>query len=313
MLNIRSLQIVASVARLGGFSKAAREVHAVQSTVSKAVQSVEEYFDIQIFERLQHGVRLTVEGEILCAHANTILATFTAMQRDAQQMQALQSGELRLGFPPVASGVLFAESLAQYSKRYPGISIQTQEQGCASLEPLVLAGSLELALSLLPVSEDFSWLPIRDEPLLALLPPSFPLEGRSSLKLNDLAHSPFIWFEERFLLNERITTLCRQRHFTLKECMRTGQVDFLITLVSSDVGVGLLPRIAVEQRDLPPNIRLALLDEHDLRWQAAMIWRKGRPLSNAAQAWLQLMHETYALPKTLPPQNLPLCLDAHKE
>ena len=48
MLNIRTLQILVEVARQGGFSRAAQTVHAVQPTVSKAVQAVEDLSLIHI-------------------------------------------------------------------------------------------------------------------------------------------------------------------------------------------------------------------------------------------------------------------------
>ena len=47
MLNIRTLQILVEVARQGGFSRAAQTVHAVQPTVSKAVQAVEDRLGVR--------------------------------------------------------------------------------------------------------------------------------------------------------------------------------------------------------------------------------------------------------------------------
>ncbi|WP_301001007.1 LysR family transcriptional regulator [uncultured Bilophila sp.] len=48
MLNIRTLQILVEVARQGGFSRAAQTVHAVQPTVSKAVQAVEDRLGVRL-------------------------------------------------------------------------------------------------------------------------------------------------------------------------------------------------------------------------------------------------------------------------
>ena len=46
--------------------------------------------------------------------------------------------------------------------------------------------------------------------------------------------------------------------------------------------------LELERRELP-NIRIALLDEEELRWRAAFVWRRGAILSSAAQAWLRLL------------------------
>ncbi|MFR1532828.1 MAG: LysR substrate-binding domain-containing protein [Bilophila wadsworthia] len=194
----------------------------------------------------------------------------------------------RIGFPPVASGILFADLLSKYRQLYPGINISLQEQGCASLEPMVLSGDLDLAVTLLPVPPNFSWLQIRDEPLRVIMPPDHPLADRKRLKMDELADNAFIGFEQGFLLNDRIKAVCRQRGLKLNECLRSGQLDFIMTLVATGIGVALLPRLELERRELP-NIHIALLDEEELRWRAAFVWRRGAVLSSAAQAWLKLL------------------------
>ena len=274
MLNIRTLQILVEVARQGGFSRAAQTVHAVQPTVSKAVQAVEDRLGVRIFERANNGVRLTVEGEIVYRRALNILQEFEALEADVAALHKLEKGVLRIGFPPVASGILFADLLSKYRQLYPGINISLQEQGCASLEPMVLSGDLDLAVTLLPVPPNFSWLQIRDEPLM--------------VKMDELADNAFIGFEQGFLLNDRIKAVCRQRGLKLNECLRSGQLDFIMTLVATGIGVALLPRLELERRELP-NIHIALLDEEELRWRAAFVWRRGAVLSSAAQAWLKLL------------------------
>ena len=238
MLNIRTLQILVEVARQGGFSRAAQTVHAVQPTVSKAVQAVEDRLGVRIFERANNGVRLTVEGEIVYRRALNILQEFEALEADVAALHKLEKGVLRIGFPPVASGILFADLLSKYRQLYPGINISLQEQGCASLEPMVLSGDLDLAVTLLPVPPNFSWLQIRDEPLMVIMPPDHPLADRKRLKMDELADNAFIGFEQGFLLNDRIKAVCRQRGLKLNECLRSGQLDFIMTLVATGISNG---------------------------------------------------------------------------
>ena len=75
----------------------------------------------------------------------------------------------------MCSGAVSYTHLSKYRQLYPGINISLQEQGCASLEPMVLSGDLDLAVTLLPVPPNFSWLQIRDEPLMVIMPPDLSL------------------------------------------------------------------------------------------------------------------------------------------
>ena len=156
MLNIRTLQILVEVARQGGFSRAAQTVHAVQPTVSKAVQAVEDRLGVRIFERANNGVRLTVEGEIVYRRALNILQESRRSKPTSPPCTSSKKGVLRIGFPPVASGILFADLLSKYRQLYPGINISLQEQGCASLEPWCFRGISILPSPFSPSRPNFS-------------------------------------------------------------------------------------------------------------------------------------------------------------
>lgn len=287
-MNLRVLKMFVEVAQQGGFSRAARTSNAAQPTVSKAVKLIEDEFDVRVFDRLADGVRLTDAGKVVYKRALRMLAEFEALKAEIGALHGLEMGTLALGLPPVGSGILFSEHMTRFHVRYPNITIQLQEAGCATLEKAVQSGKLELSLALLPVSQVFDWIDICDEPLVLLMPKDFPLKGRTQLSLNEIADSPFIWFERGFMLNERIEKICQSRGITLRESMRTGQVEFIITLVAAGIGVAVLPRLELEGRNLS-KVQTALLNEESLRWRAAIIWRREGVLSPPAQAWLKML------------------------
>ena len=289
-MELRNLRALVEVVRQGGFSRAARTLFSTQSTVSKAVRQLEEELGEALLERLGTGVRLTGAGEIVYARAVAMLAESEHLVAELADLRGLISGRLRLGLPIFGSARLFAPLFAEYRSRHPGVEIELMEQGSARLEAALLAGEVELAVSLLPVPDAFDWQLVRDDPLMAVLWADHPLRGRASVRLAELAASPLILFEQGFVLNARIEAACRARGFAPTAAARSGQVDFIIALVAAGLGVALLPRILTEGRPLAP-LRTALVDETDLRWRAALVWRKGARLSPAARAWLALSRE----------------------
>jgi len=293
-MDLRSLRAFVEVVRQGGFSAAAKVVFATQPTVSKAVKQLEDELGAPLLGRQGHRPQLTAMGDIVYRRAVAMLAERDHMQAELAALKGLEFGTLRLGLPPLGSSILFAPLFAEFRSRHPGISIELSEYGSSRLEQAVLSGEIELAVSLLPVDEAFAWQAVRDEPLVALLPPGHRLGGRDRVKLTDLADSRFILFESGFALNRMIDAACRRRGFSPREAARSGQADFIIALVAAGLGVALLPRLNTEQRVHPP-IHAALLDEEDLRWRAALVWRREATLSPAAQAWRALTRETVGL------------------
>ncbi|MDR3440224.1 LysR substrate-binding domain-containing protein [Telmatospirillum sp.] len=289
-MDLRSLRAFVEVVRQGGFSAAARVVNATQPTISKAVRQLEDEVGAPLLGRPGHRVALTTTGEVVYRRAVAMLAEREHMLAELAALKGLEEGKLRLGLPPLGSSILFAPLVAEFRSRHPGIEIELLEHGSARLEAAVLAGEIELAVSLLPVSDVFDWQAVCDEPLVALLPPGHRLGGRPTVRLTDLADSPIILFDSGFALNGMIEAACRRRGFIPREAARSGQADFIIALVAAGLGVALLPRLNAEQRVHSP-IQAALLDEQDLRWRAALVWRRGAILSPPARAWLALAEE----------------------
>lgn len=289
-MELRDLEILAEVVRRNGFSAAAKTLKTTQSTVSKAIAQLEHDCGAPLLDRLSSGVRLTGAGELVFKRAATMLAERDALKAELAKLQGLETGRLRLGLPTLGSSVLFAPLVAAYRKRYPGIEIDLIEHGSRRLEEALRAGSIELGSTLWPVSNEFEWQLVRDEPLMLLLPNGHPLSGRDTVKLKDLPPSPFILFDRGFALNGIITDAFRKQGLTMTEVARSGNADFIIALVAAGLGIAMLPRLEIASRG-KLSVRTALVDEPDLRWRLGLIWRKEAHLSPAANHWLSLARD----------------------
>ncbi|MBE9607566.1 LysR family transcriptional regulator [Acetobacteraceae bacterium H6797] len=294
-MDLRALRAFATVAHEGGFSAASRVMGATQPTLSKAVKQLEEELGGPLLLRLGNGVALTDLGEVVLRHARQMLAQREALLAEIAARRGMLQGRLRLGLPTFGSAILFAPLVAAFRARYPGIDFELREQGSVSLQQAVLAGELDLAVALQPLPDTLHWHPVRDEPLVALLPQGHPLAGRETLRLVELRESPFILFERGFALNDLVEHACRRRGFSPREAARSGQPDFIVALVAAGLGIALLPRLMVEGRSTAP-VETALVAEPDLRWQAGLVWRRDAPLSPAAKAWVEMVRAEMPIP-----------------
>lgn len=286
-MEIRTLRVFVEVVRQGGFSRAAEKVFATQSTVSKAVKQLEEELGFTLLDRRGHHSRLTEAGEIVYRRAMTILSQGDDMRLELEDLRGLRGGVLRLGFPLIGSNTLFAHWFAVYRNLYPDVDVRLVEHGSKRLEELVLAGELDMAASLLPVSGEFEWQELRRVPIDALLAADHPLAKLDRIRFEALADIPFILYGPGFALNPIIMDACRESGFEPKVAAQSSQIDFIIELVGAKLGVALLPRLISEQRPHPLTKRIAV-DHPSIYWHMALVWRRGAFLSHAAQAWLAL-------------------------
>ncbi|MBP2301875.1 LysR family transcriptional regulator [Azospirillum picis] len=289
-MELRTLRAFVEVVRQGGFSQAAKVVFATQSTVSKAVKQLEEELGVPLLDRIGHRSTVTAAGDIVYRQGLRMLAQRDELLAELDDLRGLRRGTLRLGLPPIGSSTLMAPLFVTYRQRHPGIDIRLVEHGSDRLEEILLAGDIDIAGSLLPVSAEFDWQEMCREPLVALLPAGHPLAGRPAVTLPDLKELPFLLFERGFALNRIILGACRGRGFEPVVAVRSSQIDFLVELAAARLGVAFLPRMIALQRQHPAVVRVPLA-EPDTDWIMAMVWRRGAYLSTAARAWLDLVQE----------------------
>lgn len=289
-MELRPLRALVEVVRQGGFSQAARAVHATQPTVSKAIRQLEDELGMVLLDRQAQPPQLTQAGEIVYRRAVSMLAERDDLRAELADLRGLKRGTLRLGLPPLGSASLFAPMFARFRGRYPAIEISLVERGSRRLEEMVMAGELELAASLTPISADCQWQPVAREPLLVLLPPDHEYARAKRVSLAELRASPFILFEHGFALNQILDRACLRAGFTPSIVARSGQIDFIIALVAAGLGVAFLPRMEVRARRRA-GVRCIPLEDEGTDWEIGLIWRRGSHLSPAAQAWLQLTRQ----------------------
>ncbi|AYC31824.1 LysR family transcriptional regulator [Pseudomonas cavernae] len=293
-MEFKQLRSFVAVVRQGGFTQAAKVLYASQSAVSKQVAQLEQRLGVQLLERQGPQIRLTDAGAVVLRRAEEMLRLQQELHSELDDLSQMARGELRLGLPLLGSDALFASLFAEYRRRYPNIAVHLQEGGSKSIEQLVLSGELELGGSLTQGDPAFDLQPFCNEPLEVLLPSAHPLAGLADIALAQLADTPFLLYQQSFILNDRLLQACRQAGFTPREAGRSGQADFLAALVAAGQGTVLLPRV-VARGLLRPGVACLRLREPDLRWDIAFIWRSGAYLSRAAQAWLELIKESSLL------------------
>lgn len=82
ILDSRKLLAFETLARLGSFTQAAKELSLTQSAVSHAIKSLEHDLGCRLFDRLGRAVTITPAGSQLLQRASVILAEMQHARSD---------------------------------------------------------------------------------------------------------------------------------------------------------------------------------------------------------------------------------------
>lgn len=293
-MDLRALRYFVAVVEQQGFSRAADSLHVTQPTVSKMIRQLEESLGLTLLERSGKRFTVTDAGQIVLQRGRAMLAMQQEMGVELADLQQLERGELRIGVTQHAHAVL-APALAAYHKRYPNIELKLFEGGSHSIADDLRNGSLEMGTALdypgnAALESEFDAHPLVVSPLCLLAPRKGPWAGRKTVALRELADCAFIFYGEGFALNDIVADACLRAGFRPRISSRSGQWEFVASLVRLGVGITLLPKVFCDT--LPASqFSVVLLKEPALDWRLMMAWRRSGHLSFAARAWLELLRQ----------------------
>lgn len=284
---IKTLHCFLTLVETASFTRAAEKCFITQPTLSKMIQRLEENIGQQLLHRNNQKVALTQAGILVANSAREILGQWHRLQEDIGNLSGLTSGHLRLGVCPMMSSLII-NLLTSFRLRYPGIELHMYEYGGFGCEQALMNNSLDIAFTALPTSHEseLASQPLTRYPLLACLPEGHPLADRSSLTWEDFNDLPFILYNEDFSLAKLITRLSRKAGIQLNIAFRSGQWDFLATMVEANMGVAILPEPICQRLTQSKLLFKPMTPE--LTWDLALIWRQNMPLTPAANALLEL-------------------------
>lgn len=310
-MNLRDLKYLVALADHKHFGKAASASFVSQPTLSTQIRKLEEELGVSLVERAPRKVMLTPAGRDAAERARRIVAEVEQMKEAARRSQDPEAGTVRLGIFPTLGPYLLPHVVPRIRKRFPQLELLLVEEKSELLLNQLREGRLDAALLALPVTDDQIHAEfLFEEPFLLAVPDSHPLAQRSELSLDELSQYQLLLLEDGHCLREQALEVCRLAGANEKSEFRATSLETLRQMVAAEVGITLLPTLAVK----PPVARssnihlLGFTDSHPSR-RIALLWRKSSAMHDFL---LQLAAELRDLPPDLltPTPSAPCPVDS---
>lgn len=282
------LRVFESVARLGSLTKAAAELHTVQSNVTARIRLLEEELGVEVFRRHSRGVALTAAGEKLLPFAVQIQQILNEAGRSVLDGDAPR-GPLRIGSLETVTALRLPQVLARYLRRYPEVSLTVVTGTTCSLLEEVCAWRLDAAFVAGPVkhpdvSETLAWM---EELVLVTHPGVASLDEalRSDRELTTIV------FRKGCSYREHLERLIEERGLRATRELEFGTVDGIIGCAAAGLGVSLMPRRVAEHARKSVEIGIHALPRDRALAPTVVVQRRDAPGSAALRKLVECVRE----------------------
>ncbi len=274
-MEISELKIFLAVAKKGSISKAAEEIHCVQSNVTARIKQLEERLGVTLFYRKSRGVTLTASGHQLLEYAERIVHLVTEAE-DSITGHSEPRGRLSIGTMETTAAVRLPPLLASYHRSYPQVELHlvtgTSEESLKRLLNYQVDGVLvsgHVAHSALVAEKAYN------EELVLVAPPTFNyIEQINNLKI--------LVFRSGCTYRAQLERWLKETGRRPYQVIEFGSVEGILGCIAAGMGISFLPRSVVERQHFPSNYSLHPLPEdfgNMITWFVRRHEKSGKALS----------------------------------
>jgi len=283
-MEFHQLRYVCAIADTGSFSRAAERCQIAQPSLSQQVLKLEKDLGAKLFDRLGRSVRPTEAGRAFLPYARSILSQRETARSSVADKCADVRGCVAVGAIPTIAPYLMPRYTATFTKKYPEAKLRIVEETTPILVESLRDLSIDLAILALPLRhKDLELVPLRTEPLFAVLPRNHPLAAAKSLALKDLRGESFVMLRDGHCFRDLSIAACTHARVTPRIAFESGQFSSLFGMVAAGVGISLVPEMAIDTHAGCRYVRLN--DARATRTIVAAILR-GRSFNRVQQAFL---------------------------
>jgi len=194
---IQQFRALIHIARHGSFVNAGDAVGMARSSIWRQIRALEQDTGSKLIEVQGRKVRVTPDGALLAEIVAPMIEDFEKVIPEFSRRKDEARRTLRIAAPPQVLAHELPHALGEMRRRHPDVRIIITSVTSGTAIEQLLHDEADVALvghmdRLSAEAGKLNAVPMTSFPIVALLPPRHPLNGKKRLTLQDLASQPLL-------------------------------------------------------------------------------------------------------------------------
>lgn len=290
----RQLRYFVAVARERNFTRAAEKLHIAQPPLSRQIQSLEDEFGVDLFDRNSRPLALTDAGKLLFDQAVQVLERMDEMKAAVKRLIEAEKPRYSIGFVASTLYGYLPEVIRRYRLACPNTEILLHEMTTVEQFVALKEGRIDVGFGRLTFEDPaIERTLLRNETICVALPLNHPLASRTDrLKLEELVNDTLVIYPRtpRPSYADHVLQIFRNRELVPHAVQEVRELQTALGLVAAGGAIALVPG-SVERlrRD---NVVYRPLDAPEAVSPVIMSTRKG-DRSPDVERMLKIIKEMY--------------------
>jgi DNA-binding transcriptional LysR family regulator len=288
-VELRQLHYLSTIARTGGFRRAADELDLSQATLSEQIKFLEQELGVRLFDRGTRTLRLTQAGQVLLERADRILEEVKTAHDEMLEFAHLERGQLIVGTMTGNGPYWLPSFLAAFMRRYPHLELTLVERVSGLLLRMLDAREIHVAVLLVPTEDEV--VPpnvcvrkIYTRDLVVVVSHQHRLAGRGVVSLDEIAAERLILTSPDEAPRVVVDRAFRARGLEPSVGFEADDPATLIGLAAEGIAIGItgdhLARRAADK------VAALSIEGERMQYSMAVAWSDRGPQTRAMDAFL---------------------------
>lgn len=289
-MTLRHMRIFQKIYETQSVTRAAEALHMTQPAVTRALQELEKYYGLRLFERLNRHLTVTEAGRRMYDYALHLTETFDTMEKSLRDWE--RQGVLRVG-ASVSLGCSLLPQLARtFQEEHPGVEVRVRIANGELLRRDLLENRLDLAL--LEGEEngaDLMLTPFAAGEMALIVPPGHPLARAGGATLAQAAAYPLLLRETGSATRRFLDQLLMSRGLAVQPVWESASTQALLSAVREGLGITLVPWALARQTVLRGEAERCPVTDAELIRRRYVAWHPSKYVTGTMRAFVNLCME----------------------
>ncbi len=290
-----SLKVFITVADKKNFSKAAKALNLTQPAISFQIQTLEQYYQTKLFDRINRHVKLTETGELLHEYALSMNDLQSELERKMQQLTGHVKGQLMIGASRTVGEYVLPYVICKFKEDYPDVDVTLEIYNTKHVEEKVMGRYLDIGLveSEIRHKELFFQNILSDE-LVLVVPKDHRWANTQEISVSELKGEPFIIREagsgSRLVFEQALI----DAEFDVEDLnviMEIGSITSIKSAIINGLGVAVMSRWAVRDLEQAGIAHTVHIKDLKLERPFSIILNQGNFESEACNKFIRYLGE----------------------
>jgi len=191
-MDTKKWEALLTAVEAGSFTRAADRLGYTQSGLTHMMHALEKEVGFSLLIRDRYGVRLTPEGERLLPSIRDFQQVAKRLENQVAIVGSSRKENIRVAAYSSICVHWLPAIVSRFRRDYPDISVDIRMGNVDEMYAWLQEDHVDLSFVSNQNREGFEWISLWDDPLLAILPLDYPINGRTAFPVSEFDGCEFL-------------------------------------------------------------------------------------------------------------------------